>query len=139
MSLWSLKNRFGSVLGPVKVSGFVAVALGRMQEVRVVWQDVDDIELQVRYVVIEKSVCHSQAQSVLGRIASDCNLFAEGHVHTKEQNEESDCTVVLVLLVFVVGQTLKVTAEETTHNAADEARMYLGVYSADYVHPGFDS
>jgi hypothetical protein len=53
-SLWNPKNTFGNVLGPVKVSGSVAVALGRMQEVRVVWQDVDDIELQVRYVVIEK-------------------------------------------------------------------------------------
>lgn len=53
-SLWNRKNRFGSVLGPVKVSDFAAVALGRMQEVQVVWQDVDDIELQVRYVVIEK-------------------------------------------------------------------------------------
>jgi hypothetical protein len=84
-------------------------------------------------------VYHSQGQNVLEKIVNYCSLFAEGHLCTKGQNEQSDCTVVPVLQVFVVVQTLRVTVEEKTHTAAHEAHVYLVECSSGYVRPGFGS
>lgn len=46
--------------------------------------------------------------------------------------------MVLGLPVFVVGQTLTVTAEEMAHAAVDEAHTCPAECSFDYVRPGFD-
>lgn len=45
---------FCNVLGLVKVSGFGKVVWGTTREGLMVSQDEDDIELQVKYVAIEK-------------------------------------------------------------------------------------
>jgi hypothetical protein len=50
---------------------------------------------------------------------------------------ENDGIVVLVLLVFVVGQTPTVTAEDMAHTAVDEAYTCPAECSFDYVRPGF--
>jgi hypothetical protein len=48
------KNMFCNVLGPVKVFGFGEVVWGTTREDLTVWQDEDDIEPQVKYVVTGK-------------------------------------------------------------------------------------
>ncbi len=64
-----------------------------------------------------------------------CNLFGGDRSHTEAQGEESGCIVVLP--GFEVVKTLKATVEEMTHTAVDEAYMYRGEYSSDYVRPDF--
>jgi hypothetical protein len=48
-NLWIPKNRFCSVLGSAKVSGFGGVVWGKTREGPEVWQDEDGIELQAKY------------------------------------------------------------------------------------------
>lgn len=62
-----------------------------------------------------------------------CKLIAVGRLRMGVLAGGNGCIVVLVLPVFVVGQTLTATAEGMAHTAADEAYMNPAEYSIDFV------